>query len=63
MLYFQTLPDIDGNSGQVTRTFVHGEFIHSVDAAEYKNLLARFGQHDVHKSICGAVPTSFPFCK
>jgi len=63
MLYFQTLPDVDGHSGQVTGTFVQGEFIRLVDAAEYKNLLARFGQHDVCKSICGAVPTPFPFCK
>ena len=63
MLYFQTQPNFDGHKGQMTGTFVQGELIRSVKAAEYKNLPTRFGQCDVRISICGAEPAPFPFYK
>ena len=53
MLYFQTVGDVDGQSGQTIGTLVHGELTRSFAAAEYRNLPVRLGQRDVRRSIWG----------
>jgi hypothetical protein len=47
MLYFQTVGDVDGQSGHMIGTLVQGEFVCSFAAAEYKNLPVRLGQWDM----------------
>ena len=61
MLYFQTVGDVDGQSGQTIGTLVQGELVRSVAAEEYKNFPVRLGQRDVRRSICGALPALYPF--
>lgn len=34
ILYFQMAGEVDGHSGQITGTFVHGEFMRSVNVAK-----------------------------
>ena len=62
MLYFHTALDVEGHNGQMTGTFVQGEWVASFAAERYENGI-RFGHRDVRKSICWDDPTPFPLLK
>ena len=62
-LYFQIAPDVDGQRGQMSGTFVQGELVDSMAADWYENPLMRLGHHDFLMSTCCDAPAPGPFRK